>query len=290
VAGAALGTTYGMGVFRSLRGRDLALHAAAVTFYGGIAVVPVALLAIWLTGLLAGAARIRRLTAPMVQALPGEIGADRALAALVDAGLQLGPVYALAALLPATLYGEGLRRAFVSLSRNGGRNETLVGWRGRAKVLPLLAAAPALLLALLSAMPLATNLVTRGGWIGFVGITVSFLITWLVLSPVLIWVYRAVAPDPPSWRATVLIGSFTAANLAGFLHGAVLFCALPIDLGIPFGGFDGVGATVAVALWLYLLHVIVLAGHAATRYYGTGTDSRDADAATGPRSLMPNLR
>jgi membrane protein len=222
--------------------------------------------------------------------LPGEIGADRALAALVDAGLQLGPVYALAALLPATLYGEGLRRAFVSLSRNGGRNETLVGWRGRAKVLPLLAAAPALLLALLSAMPLATNLVTRGGWIGFVGITVSFLITWLVLSPVLIWVYRAVAPDPPSWRATVLIGSFTAANLAGFLHGAVLFCALPIDLGIPFGGFDGVGATVAVALWLYLLHVIVLAGHAATRYYGTGTDSRDADAATGPRSLMPNLR
>jgi uncharacterized BrkB/YihY/UPF0761 family membrane protein len=29
---------------RALRGRDLSLHAAAVTFYGGIAVAPVALL------------------------------------------------------------------------------------------------------------------------------------------------------------------------------------------------------------------------------------------------------
>ena len=56
--------------FRLLRGRDLALHAAAVTFYGGIAVVPVALLAIWLTGLVAGAARVRRLTAYTVDALP----------------------------------------------------------------------------------------------------------------------------------------------------------------------------------------------------------------------------
>jgi membrane protein len=50
--------------FRLLRGRDLALHAAAVTFYAGIAVVPVALLAIWLTGLAVGAERVRRMTGP----------------------------------------------------------------------------------------------------------------------------------------------------------------------------------------------------------------------------------
>ena len=48
--------------FRLLKGRDLALHAAAVTFYSGIAVVPVALLAIWITGLIAGVDRVRRLT------------------------------------------------------------------------------------------------------------------------------------------------------------------------------------------------------------------------------------
>jgi membrane protein len=272
-AGRLVGTA-----FRPLRGRDLALHAAAVTFYGGIAIAPVALLAIWLAGLVAGADRVRRLTAYTVNALPDAIGADRALAALLDAGLHLTPVFALASLLPATLYGEGLRRAFVSLRDPG---EPLVGWRGRLLVLPLLAAAPALLLALLMALPLASRLWTRGGWWSVAGVVLSFLTGWLVLTPVLIWVYRAVAPGRPEWLATVLVGSFTAANLSGFLHGFVLFCSLPLDLGVPFGGFTAIGGTVAVALWLYLFHVIVLAGYAATRQASAFQRSRRAPQPTG---------
>ncbi|MCU7730060.1 YihY/virulence factor BrkB family protein [Actinoplanes sp. KI2] len=249
-----------------LHGRDLALHAAAVTFYGGIAVVPVALLAIWLTGLAVGADRVRRLIGHTVAALPDEIGAPRALSALVDAGLHLTPMLALASLLPATLYGEGLRRAFVSLRKPG---EPLVGWRGRLLWLPLLAATPALLLAMLLALPVTSGLWSRGGWYAVAGVTLSFLAAWLVLTPVVIWVYRGIGPDRPRWLPTVLVGSFTAANLSGFLHGFVLFCALPLDLGVPFGGFTGIGAVVAVALWLYVFHVIVLAGYA-------GTQSADA--------------
>jgi membrane protein len=80
-----------------------------------------------------------------------------------------------------------------------------------------------------------------------------------------IWVYRYVAPGRPEWLATVLVGSFTAANLSGFLHGFVLFCALPLRLGAPFGGFTEIGGMVAAGLWLYLFHVIVLAGYAATQ-------------------------
>ena len=253
-----------MAAFRPLRGRDLALHAAAITFYGGIAAIPVALLAIWLTGLIAGADRIRRLTGHTVEALPDAIGADRALAALIDAGLHLTPLFALASLLPATLYGEGLRRAFVSLRDPG---EALVGWRGRLLLLPLLAAAPALVLSMLMALPMASRLWLRGGWASVAGVVLSFLAAWLVLTPVLIWVYRAVAPGKPEWLATLLVGSFTAANLSGFLHGAVLFCSFPLDLGVPFGGFTEIGAAVAVCLWLYLFHVIVLAGYAATRQF-----------------------
>jgi membrane protein len=247
--------------FRPLRGRDLALHAAAVTFYGGIAVVPVALLAVWITGLGAGAGRVRRLTGHTIAALPDAIGAPRALSALIEAGLHLTPVLALASLLPATLYGEGLRRAFVSLREPG---EALVGWRGRLLWLPLLAAAPALLLALFLALPVTSSLWVRGGWYAVLGVVLSFLAAWLVLTPVVIWVYRYVAPGRPEWLATVLVGSFTAANLSGFLHGFVLFCSLPLDLGAPFGNFTAIGGMVAVGLWLYLFHVIVLAGYAAT--------------------------
>ena len=247
--------------FRPLQGRDVALYAAAVTFYAGIAVVPVSLLAIWLTGLIAGADRVRRLTRHTIGALPDAIGVPHALAALIDAGLHLTPLLALASLLPATLYGEGLRRAFVSLRKPG---ETLVGWRGRLLWLPLLAAAPALLLAMFLALPVTSRLWVRGGWFAVFGVVLSFLAAWLVLTPVVIWVYRYVAPDRPGWPATVLVGSFTAANLSGFLHGFVLFCSLPLKLGTPFGGFTQVGGMVAVGLWLYLFHVILLAGYAAT--------------------------
>ncbi|GAA1606706.1 YhjD/YihY/BrkB family envelope integrity protein [Actinoplanes couchii] len=248
-------------MFRLLRGKDVALHAAAITFYSGIALIPAALLAIWLTGLTVGEDRVRRLTGLTLAALPDEIGAPRALGALIDAGLALTPLFALASLLPATLYGEGLRRAFASLSAPSDR---LTGWRGRLAWLPLLAAAPALLLALFLALPTTSGLWLRGGWWSVLAVVLSFLSCWLVLTPMVIWVFRYVAPGRPSWLPTVLIGSFTAANLAGFLHGAVLFCSFPLDLGVPFGGFTEVGATVAIGLWLYLLHTVLLAGFAVT--------------------------
>ncbi|HWS32941.1 MAG TPA: YhjD/YihY/BrkB family envelope integrity protein [Actinoplanes sp.] len=257
-------------MFRLLRGRDVALHAAAITFYSGIAVVPAALLAIWLTGLAVGADRVRRLTGLTIAALPDAIGAPRALGALIDAGLALPPLFALASVLPATLYGEGLRRAFASLSTP---RETLTGWRGRLLWLPLLAAAPALLLALFLALPTTSGLWLRGGWWSVLGVVLSFLACWLVLTPVVIWVFRYVAPGRPAWLPTVLIGSFTAANLSGFLHGFVLFCALPLDLGVPFGGFTEVGATVAIGLWLYLFHTVLLTGFAAA--HTVGSPSRD---------------
>lgn len=254
--------------FRPVRGRDLSLHAAAITFYGAIAVVPVALLAIWLTGLLAGADRVRRLTSYAIETLPTEIGAHRAVAALVEAGLGLTPLLALASLLPASLYGEGLRRAFVSVAAPRAESGALVGWRGRLLLLPLLAPAPALLLSILLALPLTTRLVREGGWIGALGVVLSFLAVWLVLTPVLVWVFRVVGPASPDWLATLGMGSFTAANLSGFLHGFVLFCSLPLNLGVPFGGFDEIGGGVAVLLWLYLFHVIVLAGYSATLALG----------------------
>ncbi|MFB9234329.1 YhjD/YihY/BrkB family envelope integrity protein [Plantactinospora siamensis] len=279
--------------FRPVRGRDLSLHAAAITFYGAVAVVPAALLAIWLTGLAAGADRVNRLTGYAIRTLPSDIGADHAAAALVHAGLTLRPTWALASLLPASLYGEGLRRAFVSVAQPG-HPGNLVGWRGRLALLPLLAPAPALLMAILMGLPLTTRLVQRGGLVTAVGVVLSFLAVWLVLTPVLIWVFRVVGPGRPDWLSTVLLGSFTAANLSGFLHGFILFCSLPLRLGVPFGGFTAIGGGVAVLLWLYLFHVIVLAGYSATlmlsRWRRTRTPSPSPTApapAPAPADLAP---
>ncbi|SCL21444.1 membrane protein [Micromonospora rhizosphaerae] len=247
--------------FRPVRGRGLSLHAAAITLYGAIAVVPVALLAIWLTGLIAGDDRVHRLTSYAITTLPTDIGAHRAVAALVEAGLGLTPLAALASLLPASLYGApGLRLG--SHPARPGRGPGRLA--GSVLLLPLLAPAPALLLSILMALPLTTHLVRRGGWVGALGVVLSFLGTWLALTPVVMWIFRVVVPASPDWLSTLGVGSFTAANLSGFLHGFVLFCSLPLDLGVPFGGFDEIGGGVAVLLWLYLFHVIALAGYSAT--------------------------
>ncbi|MFG1800227.1 YhjD/YihY/BrkB family envelope integrity protein [Micromonospora carbonacea] len=267
--------------FRPVRGRDLSLHAAAITFYGAIAVVPVALLAIWTTGLVAGADRVRRLTSYAIETLPTDIGAHRAVAALLEAGLGLTPALALASLLPASLYGEGLRRAFVSVAAPREPGGSLVGWRGRLLLLPLLAPAPALLLSILLALPVTTHLVRQGGWRGALGVVLSFLGVWLVLTPVLMWVFRVVGPASPDFLSTLALGSFTAANLSGFLHGFVLFASLPLDLGVPFGGFDAIGGGVAVLLWLYLFHVIVLAGYSATLALSDWRSRRAAERSGG---------
>jgi membrane protein len=252
-------------VARSLRGRDLPLHAAAVTFYGGIAVVPAIVVAIRLAALVVGADRVAALTAAPIDAVPDALGAGRATAALVRAGLDLGPAQAVAALIPATLYGEGLRRAFGSLARSSGLAAGPVrAWRGRLLVLPLLAAGPALLLGLLLVLPAAAGLLERGGWRSFGGIVASFLAVWVVVTAMLTWVYRVVGSASPPWPWALLGATITAANLSGFMHGFVLFWAIPVDLGLPFGGFDVVGAVVAVALWLYALHLIALVGYMAT--------------------------
>lgn len=242
------------------RGRDLNLHAAAVTFYAGIAVVPVALLVVRLAGAVAGPGRVRRLAGPVIAAMPERMAAGAEV--LVSAGLAMSWWLTLVALVPATLYGEGLRRALASLSGSGGA--AAAGWRGRLLVLPLLAAGPVLLLVMLAALAWPARLLRAGGWTAVGSVALSFLVVWLVLSPVLILVYRLIAPVRPGWAATAVVGSFTAANVAGFAHGFVLFWSLPLNLGAPFGGLGAVGAAVAVGLWLYLFHLLTLIGYAAT--------------------------
>lgn len=247
--------------FRSLKGHDVALHAAGVTFYAGIAVVPAVLVTIWLSARLVGDERMAELGRSLGSALPDELDAGRVAVETVNAGLRLPAVVALAVLIPASFYGEGLRRAFVSLTE---ARDTLIGWRGRILVLPLFAAAPVLLLVVLLVTPTVARLFGEGGASVLLGIVLAFLTDWVVVWFTLTWVYRVVSPERPGWLASLWGGAVTGSFIAGFLQGFVLFLSLPLDLGLPFGGFAVIGGVVAVGLWLYLLHVLVLVGYALT--------------------------
>ena len=115
-----------------LRGRDTALIAAGLTFYAGIAVVPVLVLSLALTSWLTSPARVRELTGRLAEVLPGQLGAPDALARLAEAGTSLSGLEAVLTLLPISLYGEGIRRALLRFS--GRLPSRFTAWRGRLLV------------------------------------------------------------------------------------------------------------------------------------------------------------
>jgi len=265
-----------------LRGNDLLLLAGGVTFYAALAMLPGLFVALRLAALMVGREHVLHLGTTLAAALPGELGAPGVALALVRRGVDLSWWNALVSVLPASLYGEGLRRALTRLRGSGRPAESFVGWRGRFAVLPVLAVAPGLLLLLLVIAARVGNLFERGGWGAVLAVVVAFTADWLLLCLPLVWVFRVVAPDPPSWPAAAVGGVLTASFVAGFLQGFVLFLSLPLDLGTPFGGLAAVGGAVAVLLWLWVLHLVVLVGFAVT-----GAGERSAGRAGQPRPQRP---
>ena len=245
-----------------LRHQDLALHGAAVTFYAAISAVPLVLLAGRLAAEVVGQGRMEELAASLAEALPAALGAGDVANSLIRDAVQTSWWVALFVTLPASMYGEGLGRAYASLA---GVEPRFVGWRSRLQVLPLLAVAPLLLLGVLATTPLLADLFSEGLGGTALGVYLALNVDWIAVSVPLVWSFRVVSPDPPPWPVALVGGLATGAFVSGFLQGFTLFLALPIDLGAPFGGLTVVGSVTAVLLWMYLLHLVVLVGYVATR-------------------------
>jgi len=260
-----------------LRDRDLALTAAGLTFYAVLAAVPAVLVSGRLASLAVGQDTLRSFGAALDSALPDALGAGAVARGLIDAAASVGWLGVLAAAFPASLYGEGLRRAYSTLGP-GAHRERFLGWRGRLATLPVLGVAPALLVAVLAVTPLLAQLMAGGVGSAALGVYVALNVDWVAVSVPLAWTFKVVAPDHLPWRAAVVGGFATGAFVSGFLQGFVLFLALPLDLGLPFGGLVVVGGVIAVVLWMWLLHAVVLVGYVATR---TAVQLHGASAARG---------
>jgi membrane protein len=250
------------GVGRSYPDSDLALWAAGATFFGIIGVVPIVLVSLRLAAALVGADVLTEGVAAAVAGIPQGHGTPVALRTLTATALQMSPLQTAVVLFPASLYGEGLRRAFLQLSPASPNKFT--GWSGRLALLPIVAVAPVLVLALLAAGPVVSPLYIAGGSKLVLGVVIAFHVTFVLLWIALLLLYRLVGAGRVGTRALVL-GSFAAGSvIAGFLQGFLLFLAIPVDWSLPFGGLPVFGAVAALALWLYLIHVLVLVGYRLT--------------------------
>lgn len=254
-------TTRALGAARrTIARRDVNVAAAQLTYFGAIAVVPWLLLACW-AATWTGPGATRHLL--QLEALvPPDMGGRAPFRELVTAGTSLGLVGALVTVVPATFYGEGVRRGCLALLPDQDR---FTSWRARLAMLPLLVVVPPIAAAAVAVSPTLVDLAARdGAGPHLLRIVVSFAVTWLALSAPLSWVFRHVAPRHLPWGSAALGALGTASFLAGFLQGFVLFLSIPVDLGVPFGGLDVVGGVVAVGFWLFLLHLVLLVGWVVT--------------------------
>ncbi|MBD0860581.1 YihY/virulence factor BrkB family protein [Gordonia sp. zg691] len=262
---------------RVLARGDLAAAAATLTYYAAIAIVPWVLLAIWSTTWIRGTdAADESLTASRVL-IPPDMGARPVFAEAVVVGTHLGVVSAIVLLFPASFYGEGLRRACMSMYPHRDR---FTGWRSRLAILGLVVLVPPL--AHIAAVVAAsiTGLAPDGGgsggfWDLAARVVIGFVTVWLTVAAVLTWVYWKVTPGTPTPVAAGAAALGTASFIAGFVQGFLLFLSIPLDVGIPYGGLRVIGGVVAVGLWLYVLHVIVIVGWAVCQAIGgSGRESQ----------------
>jgi len=261
----------------AVRGHDVWILTAGVTFYALLAAVPSLIVAIRVTAAVAGRGRVDSLAAAVGRALPAAHQPGPLIESFVSRSARVHWREVAVAVIPATVWGEGLRRGFgrvtladadASAAAPPGRWE---GWRSRLAVVPVLVLSPFGLLAVLGVAPELSHLLGRGGaGTGGAGRTalafyIALNVDWIVVSVVLFYLYRALGPVRPGWRALLGGAFFTGAFVSGFLQGFVIFLAIPIDLGSPFGGFGSVGAAVAVSLWLWLFTALSVLGYAITQ-------------------------
>ncbi len=248
-----------------LAGRDLALASAGASLYAALALVPSLLVAIAVGQLVLGRDGMARYGRQVAENMPRARGAERGAAARVEAGLSVSVGGVGFGVFMGPAYGDGLSRALRRFAPVDARRDRPPTWWTRAATLPLLGMAPLLLAASFLTAPLFARLSQGNGFAGvaaasYLSLNVLWVVSWLPLT----WLFRVVAPGRPSGRSAFAGAVATGAFLSGFLQGFLLFLALPVDLGRPFGGLPLVGVVSGLLLWLWVLHLVVCVGYAFT--------------------------
>lgn len=250
--------TLAKGTARRASSVDLMLIAAGLTFYAGIAVVPLLLLGLYGAGLLLGPDRVVELVVRLSEFAPSALGVRDLVRTLGSAAPTLGLASLLASLIAATTYGEGLLRAVDSLERENRPGRTLMG---RLRVLPYLGVFPLVTMLGLTTVAVLPDMLGSGTIPRLVGVYVTFWVGWLSAAALVGVLYRLFARQALGLAAVVWSALATGSFLAGMSLGWVLVLRYGVAVGRAFGGSDEIGLAVLTAIYLLFVQVVLLVGY-----------------------------
>lgn len=259
------------------RGHDLALLAAGLAFYAGIAIVPLLLFGLYGAGLVIGEGQVMSRVDRLADFVPATLGVRALVQALGEMGPRLGVPSLIASVITATTYGEGLLRAVDALEDQRRGNRTLAG---RVRVLPYVGVFPLVTVAGLLTVAALPDALGSGRSGQVLGVYLTFWIGWLSATALLIVLYRLFSTRHVRWIATVLGSLATGSFLAGMSLGWVLVLRYGIAVGQAFGGSTELGRIVLFAVYLLLVQTVVLLGHLLV----LSVDAHLTAAATTPTS------
>ncbi|HWD42457.1 MAG TPA: YhjD/YihY/BrkB family envelope integrity protein [Actinomycetota bacterium] len=266
-------------VLRQVRRHDLPFYAAGLTFYAAIAVVPLLLVAWFVTSLVLGDEVVRTLTLALAEYAPTSLGLREGVRSLGEVGPRLGIAALAAALVPATSYGDGLVRA---LDRIAERDRRAKGLRGRGLALVFVAALPPVVMGELGAVAVLPGALGFTGRFNLVSVAVAFAVGWVSASLLVGVLYRAFSPRPIGLGALALGAALTGSFLAGMSLTWLFLLRFGVDVGIAFGDSDLLGTVVVAAVFLYLVQVVLLGGYILSLVLGrvaAGSRERSEDLA-----------
>jgi membrane protein len=245
-------------VVRDVRRHDLVFYAAGLTFYAAIAVVPLLLVAWFVTSLVLGDDLVRTLTLALAEYAPTSLGLQDSVRSLGEVGSRLGIAAFAAALIPATSYGDGLVRAMDRIAEQDRRAK---GLRGRLLALVFVASLPPVVMAELGAVAVLPGALGFTGRFNLTSVAVAFVVGWLSASLLVGVLYRAFSPRPLKLWPLVIGAAFTGSFLSGMSLTWLFLLRFGVDVGIAFGGSDLLGTAVVAAVYLYLVQVVLLCGY-----------------------------
>jgi membrane protein len=245
-------------VVRHVRRHDLVFYAAGLTFYAAVAVVPLLLVAWFVTSLVLGQELVRTLTVALAGYAPTSLGLREGVRSLGEVGPRLPMASFAAALVPATSYGDGLVRA---MDRVAERDRRAKGLRGRLLALVFVAALPPVVMAELGAVAVLPGALGFTGRFNLASVAVAFVVGWLSAGLLVGVLYRAFSPRPIRARPLALGAALTGSFLSGMSLTWLFLLRLGVDVGIAFGDSDLLGTVVVAAVYLYLVQVVLLGGY-----------------------------
>ncbi|GGL94160.1 YhjD/YihY/BrkB family envelope integrity protein [Nakamurella endophytica] len=244
---------------RLARRSDMMVVAAALTCYSAFGLVPLLAIGVQLTAAVLGPDRMTQTADGLARFLPGPLGLDADVAAFARQAVAAPWWTVLVALLPISLYAEGIVRSLERFSR--ARERWPRALRGRA-LTPLLTVAVVLIVLVLAGpvRPLLDGFGTGTG-ARLLGTFVAFNLLFVAVFGILLLVYRLFAST--RLRAGPLVwGAFVAASwISGQAIGYTVAVRLIGGFAHAFGGYAPAATVAAISFLVYLEHLVFLLGY-----------------------------